>query len=45
MLEGFKIDVKVTNINIFKNQNYYFISLTEIAGFKYSEHNDIIIQN
>ena len=45
MVKNQKIDVKGTEITVLKNEQEDFISLTDIARHKDSEHTDSIIQN
>lgn len=45
MAKNSKIEVKGTEITILKNEKDDFISLTDIARYKDSEHTDTIIQN
>ena len=45
MAKNQKIDVKGTEITVLKNEQEDFISLTDIARHKDSEHTDSIIQN
>jgi len=45
MVKNSKIDVKGTEITILRNESDDFISITDIARHKDSEHTDTIIQN
>ncbi|GAB1447423.1 hypothetical protein MASR2M44_04180 [Bacteroidota bacterium] len=45
MAKDTKIEVQGTEITILKNEKDDFISLTDIARHKDSEHTDTIIQN
>lgn len=45
MARNSKIEVKGTEITLFKDEKGHYISLTDIARFKNSDHMDAVIQN